>query len=375
MIVGTQRTLVVIAMCFCFTFIASGVAVGATTTRPATSQPQALPTPKFQDRSLPDEQLASYRKEKATTNLEVVRVMKTVREEMQKTRVFPAKIKMNEYQRSISYLFQAAIDFKYQQFATGWPKYDSALKLIATLPLSVDDPKSNDILNELQNATIKTHNAAFSHLQPRYSEYALSVVRSYDTAGPDLIDNLLNQIDNTRVPMGDEAAALLGSKNGIPVEKEYDRFKNATTVSTKWTELTGTKGDTSRHNICVSATYEGEKPRPVPMSILITSISKEWRYLKLRNESMLLIIDDARTSIPMSMHDSDVGDYSGGHCFEFMAFALRPSDIQTFTKAKRVELQLGSNEFVLNPAQIQSFGNVWQQLSPPDKQPAGDDRQ
>ncbi len=136
--------------------------------------------------------------------------------------------------------------------------------------------------------------------------------------------------------------------------REYDKFKDATTITTQLFEMPVTKG--SGKCLAVwSYSFKGENltRKPDEVYLQIISVSDDWIYLRnQRNLDITFVVDgDKRWPFPIVDYSSKVGDYKGGNCLEQMTFKIPGLTVTNITEAARIEFQIQNTNFEMGELQ------------------------
>lgn len=134
-----------------------------------------------------------------------------------------------------------------------------------------------------------------------------------------------------------------------PVTVIYDRFKNRTTEMVTVAVPRDNDEGPPRMFIEFGYTYAGKKlmSRPRTVFVIIRSFSRNLMYD--RENSFITLVDGKRLLLGR-MRRYEIGSYSEG-----LAADINYKDFQKLAEAKKVEMQIGVEEFELNEAAMQSL--------------------
>ena len=132
------------------------------------------------------------------------------------------------------------------------------------------------------------------------------------------------------------------------VDFKYDRFRDATDVSTEprypMVEMDPT--------IQLVATFSGkELKEPPPLTVIMfVSITREWRFLDF-NDTFLLIGEE-RISLGKPKRSGEVKE---GLVLEILSFTVETGLVKKMSLADMVEVKIGTTEFTLTPREMSTL--------------------
>jgi len=139
----------------------------------------------------------------------------------------------------------------------------------------------------------------------------------------------------------------------IPARKEtkYDRFKDKTTVSL-------TIPITSIFSLTFDNSYDGEKRTSPPTKVVASFMSLDISERYLISRSCIILADKERIRL-------DNGTYLSEGEGEVLFFFLSLENFKKIANAKKIEMQLGSNnEFALGQSRIDAIKDFYKLLVP-----------
>ena len=151
--------------------------------------------------------------------------------------------------------------------------------------------------------------------------------------------------------------ACLSALSQAEIVKQYDRFTQKTTVSTK--PIPPERGNPKLYLL---ATYPGEKlPRNITdATFFFASRSKEWEYLTCNNTDFL--IDGKPYSPGDAVHEGNVGS---GYVSEYLIYAkVTFSDIKKLAAATKIEVKICNTEFTLSESEMNDLKEFVRLLTP-----------
>ena len=152
----------------------------------------------------------------------------------------------------------------------------------------------------------------------------------------------------------------------LNIETSYDRFDDITIVTLKENLIPGgivnlgggsvyvphnTDYHTADFHIMGAIQGRDLNKAPFTFTLSIVSVSTEWRYLRGPNTLRLIINGDRRLTLGEMKRVSEVA--KGGKVIELMTIEnFSFSTIEDLAKAKKIEMQLGLDEFEMKGSQI-----------------------
>jgi len=149
------------------------------------------------------------------------------------------------------------------------------------------------------------------------------------------------------------------SKDGEPnFTSAYNRFDDQTNVNSGWMRVPGT----NLQFIC-HFHYKGQAmDQPVEWAnIIFLSRTREWTFLK-QNEGTILA-DGARFALGAAKNSAEVErQYSGVR--EMLIYPISRADLAKTGAAGRVEIQIGTQQFVLSGSPLSAMSQMAEMMQP-----------
>lgn len=156
------------------------------------------------------------------------------------------------------------------------------------------------------------------------------------------------------------ALSLAAAPESIPFDRTYDRFSGLTRIIAGADLTTGT-------TFVITAIHKGDSVRPgdqVRYALKLWRAGRTWRYLSCHTFRMLA--DDKPVDLPDATHEGKVDD----GVYEFVdAGWVSASAMAQIAGAKRVELQVCNDEWVLPARVSRDIQRVLELTTPQADQP------
>ena len=158
----------------------------------------------------------------------------------------------------------------------------------------------------------------------------------------------------------------------MPVDRDYDRFQDKTTIKVEGVRPGITKGE-SRIFINATTSFDGPEivGKPEKVAINLLSVAEEFQYVELREGlQLILLIDDKRVRIPARFVKAGTTKDKNPKSLESFVAIINADVLVSMATADSVEAQLGNAEFKLGPMEQQSlrkFGESVNLIAPQPK--------
>ncbi len=135
--------------------------------------------------------------------------------------------------------------------------------------------------------------------------------------------------------------------HGVPLEVDYDKFDDRTTLRAKVDV-----GD--RIKVHWTASWRGSRPVGWPDHAwcTLTATSKTWRFLKYHR---VVFLADGKRIEPKTDHDGTVGT---GYVLELIQMRLSVAELAALTAAPFVEGKLGTSTFVIDKTALDALHDL-----------------
>ena len=142
------------------------------------------------------------------------------------------------------------------------------------------------------------------------------------------------------------------------IEKKYDKFKDKTSVLLELTISDYAMFENLR--LLAFSSFTGEKaPQKLEdANITFFSVNTKPQYDIYR--SLIFLVDGERISLGDGEYEKD----NSNALIETLKFTLKADVIKKLANSKKVELQLGKNEFVFAESQLEAIKEFYKQLVP-----------
>ncbi len=140
------------------------------------------------------------------------------------------------------------------------------------------------------------------------------------------------------------------------VTVEYDRFGDVTVVSASDMQLAQVRGSGSL-TLTVSFSYKGKTKIPASSGTLffhaMSDLRTSWRFLRYRD--LIVLADGERMNFGEGDHEGRIyASFVAGT----IAFTALIEKLERIGKSQTVQLQLGAEEYVLRPGQIDTIADI-----------------
>jgi hypothetical protein len=155
----------------------------------------------------------------------------------------------------------------------------------------------------------------------------------------------------------------------MPVEREYDRFQDKTTIKVEGIRPTVTKGD-SRIFLNATSSSDGAAPtgKPEKVAINLLAVSEDFQYVDQREGlQFILLIGDKRIRVPAKFVKAGMTKDRNPKALESFVSIIDGSVLVSMATADSVEGQLGGSEFKLGAVEqgsLRRFAETVNLLSP-----------
>lgn len=161
---------------------------------------------------------------------------------------------------------------------------------------------------------------------------------------------------------GSSRNRITSSKKPI-IKREYNRFKDSTTVSTIITQLSNPREDFGENlRLDILSTFDGQKvlkpPFVVGLGLTLIS-SSESKLDSFYSETSLVFLIDGERIKPIVAKKSARTDYVAG-----MLFAFNPEIIKKIAYSKRAEMRVGDDEILITESQKEIFKEFYKTIVP-----------
>ena len=155
----------------------------------------------------------------------------------------------------------------------------------------------------------------------------------------------------------------------MPVEREYDRFQDKSTIKVEGVRPGVTKGE-SRIFINATTSFDGPEVvgKPEKVAINLLSVAEDFQYVDLREGlQLILLVDNKRLRVPAKFVKAGTTKDRNPKSLESFVAIVDADVLVAMATADSVEAQLGNAEFKLGAMERQSlrkFGEAVNLLAP-----------
>jgi hypothetical protein len=155
----------------------------------------------------------------------------------------------------------------------------------------------------------------------------------------------------------------------VPVEREYDRFQDKTTIRVEGVRPAITKGD-SRLFINATSSCDGPEVtgKPTKIQLNLLAVSDDYQYADLREGlELILLIDNKRVRVPAKFVKAGTTKDRNPRTLESFVSIIDAGVLSGMATANAVEGQLGGTEFKLGQMEqlsLRRFGETVNLVAP-----------